>query len=250
MPAARARILVVDDDAKTVAAVRLYLEHAGFAVDTAGDGRAALERARAEPPPDLVVLDRMLPHLDGMAVCRLLRVESRIPVILLTARTTEADRLEGLDLGADDYVSKPFSPRELVARVRAVLRRTRPDEGESIDVGALAVDLARHEVTVAGRPVDLTPRELAILVALARAPGRVFSREALRERAFGRVVGRARPHRGRAHREAAAQAGRRRRAGGAGDRDRVRGRLPHGGPRRARCVASARGSSSLPCWWR
>jgi len=185
MPAARARILVVDDDAKTVAAVRLYLEHAGFAVDTAADGRAALERARAEPRPDLVVLDRMLPHLDGLAVCRLVRSESRIPVILLTARTTEADRLEGLDLGADDYVSKPFSPRELVARVRAVLRRTRPDESEALAVGALAIDLDRREVTVAGRPVDLTPRELAILVALARAPGRVFSREALRERAFG-----------------------------------------------------------------
>ena len=114
MPAARARILVVDDDAKTVAAVRLYLEHAGFAVDTAGDGRAALERARAEPRPDLVVLDRMLPHLDGLAVCRLVRSESRIPVILLTART-------------------------------------RPEDGEPLAVGVLAIDLARREVTVAGR---------------------------------------------------------------------------------------------------
>ena len=125
---AKARILVVDDDAKTVASVRLYLEHAGYQVDTAADGRAGLERARAEPTPDLVVLDRMLPHLDGLAVCRLVRGESGIPVILLTARTSEADRLEGLDLGADDYVSKPFSPRELVARVRAVLRRTRPED--------------------------------------------------------------------------------------------------------------------------
>ena len=123
--------------------------------------------------------------LSRLAVCRLVRGESRIPVILLTARTTEADRLEGLDLGADDYVSKPFSPRELVARVRAVLRRTRPEEDEALAVGALAIDLARREVTVAGRAVDLTPRELAILVALARAPGRVFSREALRDRAFG-----------------------------------------------------------------
>jgi len=186
MPPARARILVVDDDAKTAASVRLYLEHAGYAVETAGDGRAALERARADPRPDLVVLDRMLPHLDGLAVCRLIRGESRIPVILLTARTAEADRLEGLELGADDYVSKPFSPRELVARVRAVLRRTRPDDGgETLAVGALSIDLARHAVTVAGRPVELTPRELAILLALARAPGRVFSREALRDRAFG-----------------------------------------------------------------
>ena len=182
---ARARILVVDDDAKTVASVRLYLEHAGYAVETAGDGRAALERARADPPPDLVVLDRMLPHLDGMAVCRLVRAESGIPVILLTARTSEADRLEGLDLGADDYVSKPFSPRELVARVRAVLRRTQPEETETVAVGALAIDTARREVSVGGRGVSLTPREFAILIALARAPGRVFSREALRDRAFG-----------------------------------------------------------------
>jgi DNA-binding response OmpR family regulator len=182
---ARARILVVDDDAKTVASVRLYLEHAGYEVDTAGDGRAALDRARADPPPDLVVLDRMLPHLDGLAVCRLVRGESGIPVILLTARTSEADRLEGLDRGADDYVSKPFSPRELVARVRAVLRRTQPEAGEALAVGVLAIDLDRRLVTVAGQAVDLTPREFAILVALARAPGRVFSRQALRERAFG-----------------------------------------------------------------
>ena len=183
---ARARILVVDDDAKTVASVRLYLEHAGYAVDAAADGRAALERARADPPPDLVVLDRMLPHLDGLAVCRLVRGESGIPVILLTARTSEVDRLEGLDLGADDYVSKPFSPRELVARVRAVLRRTQPEDPGTITVGSLTVDTARHAVTIDGRPVDPTPREFAILAALARAPGRVFSREALRERAFGR----------------------------------------------------------------
>jgi DNA-binding response OmpR family regulator len=182
---AKSRILVVDDDAKTVAAVRLYLEHAGYLVDTAADGLAALERARAEPAPDLVVLDRMLPHLDGLAVCRLVRGESGIPVILLTARTSEADRLEGLDLGADDYVSKPFSPRELVARVHAVLRRTQPEAAETLAAGALAIDTARREVTVGPRRVELTPREFAILVALARAPGRVFSREALRERAFG-----------------------------------------------------------------
>ena len=180
------RILVVDDDAKTVASVRLYLEHAGYQVDTASDGREALDRARAAPAPDLVVLDRMLPHLDGLAVCRLVRGESGIPVILLTARTSEADRLEGLDLGADDYVSKPFSPRELVARVRAVLRRTQPDTPEILTVGALTVDESRREVKLGLHGVaDLTPREFAILAALARSPGRVFSREALRERAFG-----------------------------------------------------------------
>ena len=185
MPLPKARILVVDDDAKTVAAVRLYLEHAGYQVDTAADGRAALAKARADPPPDLVVLDRMLPHLDGLAICRVVRGESGIPVILLTARTSEADRLEGLDLGADDYVSKPFSPRELVARVRAVLRRTQPEEPEALTVGALTIDSGRREVTIATHAVVLTPREFAILLALARAPGRVFSREALRERAFG-----------------------------------------------------------------
>lgn len=182
---AKSRILVVDDDAKTVASVRLYLEHAGYQVDTAPDGRAALERTRVDPPPDLVVLDRMLPHLDGLAVCRLVRGESGIPVILLTARTSEADRLEGLDLGADDYVSKPFSPRELVARVRAVLRRTQPEGPETLAVGALTIDSGRRAVTIGAHRVELTPREFAILVALARAPGRVFSREALRERAFG-----------------------------------------------------------------
>ena len=181
----RARILVVDDDAKTVAALRLYLEHAGYAVESASDGRAALERAQADPAPDLVVLDRMLPQLDGLAVCRLLRAHSAIPVILLTARTTEADRLEGLDLGADDYVCKPFSPRELVARVRAVLRRTQVEEAETLSVGALEVDLARREVALGGRRVELTPREFAILLVLARTPGRVFPRHVLRERAFG-----------------------------------------------------------------
>ena len=181
----KARILVVDDEPKTVASVRLYLEHAGYAVDTAADGRAGLERARSEPRPDLVVLDRMLPHLDGLAVCRLLREESRLPVILLTARTAETDRLEGLDFGADDYVCKPFSPRELVARIRAVLRRTQVDEGESLASGMLSMDLGRRKVAVAGRAVDLTPREFAILAVLLRSPGRVFSREVLRDRAFG-----------------------------------------------------------------
>ena len=183
---AKARILVVDDDAKTVASVRLYLEHGGYEVDVAMDGRSALTRARAQPPPDLVVLDRMLPELDGLAVFRALRATSAVPVILLTARTTEQDRLEGLDLGADDYVSKPFSPRELVARVRAVLRRSRPEAAEApLQAGDLTIDPSRHEVLRAGVEVRLTAREFALLLALARTPGRVFSREELRERAFG-----------------------------------------------------------------
>ncbi|HET7747490.1 MAG TPA: response regulator transcription factor [Vicinamibacteria bacterium] len=181
----RARILVVEDDPKTAASVRLYLEHAGFAVDVAADGRSGLERARASPPPDLVVLDRMLPRLDGMAVCRAIRETSKTPVIVLTARTTEADRLEGLDLGADDYVSKPFSPRELVARVRAVLRRTLPAEEDVLEVGDLRIDVAQREVRSGGRQEDLTPRELALLLALARSPGRVFTRAELVGRAFG-----------------------------------------------------------------
>ena len=183
---ARARILVVDDDPKTVAAVRLYLEHGGYQVEVASDGRAALELARSWAP-DLVVLDRMLPGLDGLAVCRVLRAESHLPIILLTARTAEADRLEGLHLGADDYVSKPFSPRELVARVTAVLRRARPSEAAEavVRAGPLAIDLGRREAAVDGRPLALTPREFALLLALARTPGRVFTRGELRERAFG-----------------------------------------------------------------
>lgn len=184
---ARARILVVDDDPKTVASLRLYLEHAGYEVTAAIDGRQALSLARTVPPPDLIVLDRMLPHVDGLTVCRTLRADSDVPVILLTARTTEEDRLEGLDQGADDYVPKPFSPRELVARVRAVLRRTPAGARDRapIRVSGLTIDLARHEVMVRGRTVALTPREFRLLEALAGAPGRAFTREELVARAFG-----------------------------------------------------------------
>jgi len=181
------RVLVVDDEEKTVASVRLYLEHAGFDVSSAGDGRTALALARAQPTPDLIVLDLMLPGLDGLEVCRRLREESAVPIIMLTARSSEEDRLEGLDLGADDYVVKPFSPRELAARVRAVLRRSSgaTAEGPPIRVGGLIVDPARHEVTVDGRSVALTPREFRLLEVLARAPGRAFTRSELVERAFG-----------------------------------------------------------------
>src|SRR6185295_16081550 len=119
----RTRILVIDDDPKTVASVRLYLEHGGYEVAVAADGRAALAQLEAKPAPDLVILDLMLPLVGGLEVCRRVRARSDVPIIMLTARTTEEDRLTGLDLGADDYVAKPFSPRELVARVRAVLRR-------------------------------------------------------------------------------------------------------------------------------
>ena len=182
-------ILVVEDDPKTAALVRLYLENAGHEVAVAADGRRALAAAR-ERPPDLVVLDVMLPGIDGLAVCRALRAESEVPVILLTARASEEDRLRGLDLGADDYVAKPFSPRELVARVRAVLRRSAPRESpeasrEPLRFRGLMLDPARRAVEAAGRPVPLTPSELRLLEAFAGAPGRTFSRAELVERAFG-----------------------------------------------------------------
>jgi DNA-binding response OmpR family regulator len=188
MPGDPMRILVVEDDPKTSALVRLYLESAGYEVAVAADGRRGLAAAR-ERPPDLVVLDVMLPGIDGLAVCRALRTESEVPVILLTARTTEEDKLRGLDLGADDYVTKPFSPRELVARVRAVLRRAtlrEPAGGlAELRFQGLVLDLAGRAVEAAGRPVALTPSELRLLETLARAPGRTFSRTELVERAFG-----------------------------------------------------------------
>jgi DNA-binding response OmpR family regulator len=180
-------ILVIEDDEPTAETVRLYLEHEGFAVELAADGRAGLERARAGGHL-LVVLDLMLPGLPGIEVCRALRRVSNVPIVMLTARTTEDDRIQGLELGADDYVSKPFSPRELVARVRAVLRRSEhPELGgrERLRFAGLDIDLARCRVEVGGAEVALTPAEFKLLTALARAPGRVFSRETLAERAFG-----------------------------------------------------------------
>jgi len=171
------RILVVDDEPKIVKLVRVYLEQAGFEVVTAGDGQMALTVFRHEKP-DLVVLDLMLPGIDGLDVCRIMRRESAVPIIMLTARAEEADRLIGLELGADDYVVKPFSPREVVARVKAVLRRVEGEVSppEMIRVGDLVIDLARHTVEMAGRPVELTPTEFDLLVVLARRPGRVFTR--------------------------------------------------------------------------
>jgi DNA-binding response OmpR family regulator len=175
-------VLVVDDEPKIVDVVREYLEHAGFAVRTAGDGPAALERARALAP-DLVVLDLGLPGLDGLDVARQLRRSSRVPLIILTARGDEVDRIIGLEIGADDYLVKPFSPRELVARVRAVLRRVDEREvaggDEPIVRGDVVVDPARRRVTVGGRPVDLTPTEFDLLAHLAHQPGRVFTRAQL-----------------------------------------------------------------------
>ena len=180
-----ATILVVDDEPKITQLVRDYLESAGFAVVTAGDGNEALMRARTERP-DLVILDLGLPQLDGLDVARSLRREGDLPIIMLTARDDETDKLIGLELGADDYVTKPFSPRELVARVRAVLRRR--DRGAADDLlraGALTLDVPRMRLEVDGRAVELTATEFNLLAAMARQPGRVFTRSQLLDAIHG-----------------------------------------------------------------
>jgi two-component system, OmpR family, alkaline phosphatase synthesis response regulator PhoP len=179
-------ILVVDDEPKIAQLARDYLEHAGFAVLTAGDGASALQAARNRRP-DLVVLDLGLPGLDGLDVIRALRAAAPTPIVVVTARDTELDKLLGLELGADDYVTKPFSPRELVARVRAVLRRSEraAEPGDRIEVGDLVLDVPRLRATVAGRAVDLTPTEFAILETMARSPGRVFTRSQLLDAVHG-----------------------------------------------------------------
>lgn len=180
-------ILVVDDDRKTVDLIRLYLEKDGYRVLVAYDGRSAIDIAR-DRRPGLIILDLMLPKVGGLDVCRELRAETDVPIIMLTAKTTEDDKLVGLDLGADDYVTKPFSPRELVARVRAVLRRGMAEEmsgPEQILYGDLEVDFVRHEARVEGAPVHLTPKEFTLLEIMIKQPGRVFSRLELLELAFG-----------------------------------------------------------------
>lgn len=179
-------ILVVDDDKKIVQLVSLYLRKEGYRVLPAFDGQEALEIARSQQP-DLIVLDLFLPELDGADVCRLLRADSRVPIIMLTARATDEDKLLGLNLGADDYLTKPFNPRELVARVRAVLRRTLPDDDTNgeLHFGDLAISLVRREVAAHGQPVSLTPTEFRLLETLVREPGRAFSRSELLDRAFG-----------------------------------------------------------------
>jgi len=182
------RVLVVDDDAKTVELVKLYLNRDGYKVLTAYNGTDALHMAR-EGHPDLIVLDLMLPGIDGLHVCRTIRNESDVPIIMLTAKTTEEDRLTGLDLGADDYVTKPFSPKELAARVRAVLRRL-PGEAmqrgpQEVRHGNLTVNFLKHEASLTGRPLNLSPIEFKLLGALVREPERVFSRAELIEKALG-----------------------------------------------------------------
>ncbi len=180
-------ILVVDDEPKIVKAVRAYLESAGFRVVVAENGQMALTVFRHEKPA-LVILDLGLPGMDGLDVARTIRRDSNIPVIMLTARVDEADKLIGLELGADDYVTKPFSPRELVARVRAVLRRAGAEREQAplpIVSGDVKIDLERRLVTVSGLTVELTPTEFDLLVVLARHPGRVFTRLELLDRVQG-----------------------------------------------------------------
>jgi DNA-binding response OmpR family regulator len=181
------KILVVEDETKIARLVRDYLEHAGFEAEVVGDGDTALASARRSRP-DLVVLDLGLPGRDGLDVARSLRRTSSVPIVMLTARGDETDRVVGLELGADDYVVKPFSPKELVARVRAVLRRTqaaRAGGPEVLRVADVEVDVPRMRVAVAGRPVELTPTEFQLLWALVREPGRVFTRGQLLDAVHG-----------------------------------------------------------------
>lgn len=182
------KILVADDDVRLADLVRQYLEREGHEVLLAHDGRRALELAR-QRDPDLLLLDLMMPSVDGWDVCRILRAESDVPIIMVTAMSAEDDTLLGLDLGADDYITKPFSPREVVARVRAVLRRrsTAPPTGSAVPlvIDDLVIDPVRHEVRRTSEVLDVTPKEFELLRILAAEPGRVFSRGDLMNLAFG-----------------------------------------------------------------
>jgi two-component system alkaline phosphatase synthesis response regulator PhoP len=180
------QILVVDDEPGIAAICRDYLQQAGFGVAIAATGPEALARARSTKP-DLVVLDLGLPKLDGLDVTRALRQYSSVPIIMLTARVEESDKLVGLELGADDYLTKPFSPRELVARVRAIFRRVDrgPDAGDVLRAGAVVLDLPRMRVAVADRPVEVTSTEFTLLSTLMRQPGRVFTRAQLLDAIHG-----------------------------------------------------------------
>jgi DNA-binding response OmpR family regulator len=180
------KILIVDDELEIVKVVRAYLEQSGFRVITASDGSQALAVFRHEQP-DLIMLDLNLPQLDGLDVCRTIRRESNVPIIMLTARVDETDRLIGLEIGADDYITKPFSPREVVARVRTVLRRSAPavEQPTLIAIGDLVIDPLKHEVQLRNGSINLTPSEFNILLGMASQPGRAFSRMELLDAAQG-----------------------------------------------------------------
>lgn len=180
------KILVVDDEPQIIKVLKAYLEKAGYQVLTASDGNAALTVFDKEKP-DFMILDLNLPGMDGLDVCREIRRDSNIPILMLTARVEEADKLIGLELGADDYVVKPFSPREIVARVKTIFRRSsdKSEKIETIQVGDLVIDLLKHTVKIATKPIELTPTEFEILVVLAKQPNRVFSRLQIMEQAQG-----------------------------------------------------------------
>ena len=179
------RIVVAEDDPKQARMLKLYLEREGHSVIVAEDGLAAVEAIRRRSP-DLVLLDMMMPELDGLDVCRVVRAESDVPIIMITARNDEDDMLRGLDLGADDYITKPYRPRELVARVRAMLRRhLRAENEDERTLGALHLDFRRRELRVDGVLVEVTAKEFDLLAALTAEPGRVFTRAQLLEAAFG-----------------------------------------------------------------
>ena len=179
-------ILIADDEKNIVQLARMYLVAEGFTVDSAADGREALEKVR-QSRPDLLVLDLMMPELDGWEVTRRLRKESDIPIIMLTARGEDVDKIVGLELGADDYLTKPFNARELVARIKAVLRRYAAGRSPEkvLQVGNVRIDPGRHEVFIGERPIDLRPKEFELLSTLARNPGVVFDRERLLKLAWG-----------------------------------------------------------------
>ncbi len=179
-------ILLVDDERNIVDLARMYLEQEGFKVEAAYDGQMALDKSKSLQPA-LVVLDLMLPAVDGWEVCRRIRSYSDVPIIMLTARDEDVDKIVGLELGADDYLTKPFNPRELVARVKAILRRAgrEPSSARPISLGDLAIDPARREVMLAGQPIDLRTQEFDLLLVLAENRGLVLSRDKLLELAWG-----------------------------------------------------------------
>jgi DNA-binding response OmpR family regulator len=183
---AHKKILVVDDEKKLVDIVKAYLERDGYRVIVAYDGRLALQMARSESP-DLIVLDLMLPEISGWDVCRTLRTESNVPIIMLTALGDDSDKILGLELGADDYVVKPFNPKELVSRIRAVLRRTESAaiKTKRIEITGLSIDLEKHEVKRGNKLLELTPTEFELLRVMAEAPGRVYSRMQLLDKVQG-----------------------------------------------------------------
>jgi two-component system response regulator RegX3 len=189
MPGSDTRILVVEDEESLADTLRYNLEREGYAVTIAVDGPRALERFRAEGPT-LVILDLMLPELSGLDVCRAIRAESDVPIIMVTAKDSEADKVAGLELGADDYITKPFSLRELVSRVRANLRRVRPqplapETEEVLEVGPIRMDVTRHEVVVRGEAVAFPPKEFELLETFLRRPGRLLTRDFLIEEVWG-----------------------------------------------------------------